>query len=301
MGGTKPRRRSKGPVPAGPAGGRTAEPRGLKGFRTLPHPCSKRSDALRYFFYRRYEPKAKAGQGGSGDGDDGEEDAPRPGRTLLVCNVPRAYSFEDLAAMFACFGQVEQVLFRSPPSTAHVYIPFSGGDPGGALAGGDVPAQSAYVVYVDAASVGRAESSDMSGAVQPLVEGSAVPGGMRRWLEEYKAQRPDPAGLQTQVDRFMEAFDRRVDAERRAARSGPVVDEDGFTLITRTRGAKRAAPAATVVQQKKRAKEERDVVDFYRFQRRERKREELATLRRQFEEDKLKIARMREQRKFKPF
>ena len=39
----------------------------------------------------------------------------------------------------------------------------------------------------------------------------------------------------------------------------------------------------------------------YRFQVREEKRERLADLRKKFEEDKARIARMKTQRKFKPF
>jgi len=41
--------------------------------------------------------------------------------------------------------------------------------------------------------------------------------------------------------------------------------------------------------------------DFYRFQKRENKREALTELRRKFEEDKKRIAKLKENRKFKPY
>lgn len=45
----------------------------------------------------------------------------------------------------------------------------------------------------------------------------------------------------------------------------------------------------------------KELQNFYRHQIREEKREKLITLRKKFEEDKQKIAKMIAQRKFKPF
>ncbi len=44
-----------------------------------------------------------------------------------------------------------------------------------------------------------------------------------------------------------------------------------------------------------------DVVHFYKFHERQKKQEQLLLLRKKFEEDKLKLAAMKAQRKFKPF
>ena len=46
---------------------------------------------------------------------------------------------------------------------------------------------------------------------------------------------------------------------------------------------------------------EYELQNFYRFQMREQKRNQLAELRKRFEEDKLQVAKMKEARKFKPF
>ena len=55
--------------------------------------------------------------------------------------------------------------------------------------------------------------------------------------------------------------------------------------------------------QKKKQKKKGNAVtpDFYHFQQHERKREQLVKLREQFEADKARIAKMRTERKFKPY
>jgi ribosomal RNA-processing protein 7 len=78
-------------------------------------------------------------------------------------------------------------------------------------------------------------------------------------------------------------------------------------LVTSTK--KRKAPLLTKQdlekQQRenevKKPKKKEIVLDFYQHQARENKREQLADLRRKFEEDKKKIEKMKETRKFNPF
>lgn len=55
-----------------------------------------------------------------------------------------------------------------------------------------------------------------------------------------------------------------------------------------------------VQRQKKKKKKPLELKNFYRHQIREAKREQLAKLRTQFEEDKARIAKMKEARKFRP-
>ena len=47
-------------------------------------------------------------------------------------------------------------------------------------------------------------------------------------------------------------------------------------------------------------KKDRAAVDFYRFQQREQRRDELVELRQQFEEDKKRVQELKASRKFKP-
>ncbi|KAJ3280214.1 Ribosomal RNA-processing protein 7 A, partial [Borealophlyctis nickersoniae] len=92
-------------------------------------------------------------------------------------------------------------------------------------------------------------------------------------------------------------------------RARNVPDEDGFVLVTRARGRRNTnadASGATVTaarpeEVKKLKPKKKELVDFYRFQMRESKRNQLADLRRKFEEDKKKIAALKANRRFKPY
>lgn len=117
------------------------------------------------------------------------------------------------------------------------------------------------------------------------------------------------------VDTAMELFqDEEMQRKRALDESRNVPDEDGFVTVTRKgRKTNQDAKGGSVLALKKEDAEslkpkEHGLVDFYRFQQRERKRNgnlltyvELADLRRKFEQDKEKIQQMKESRKFKPY
>lgn len=113
--------------------------------------------------------------------------------------------------------------------------------------------------------------------------------------------------LQLQVDKFMEGFDARSAAEKAEARKGAQTDADGWTLVKGTsRGQKRqllAVEEETARAQERAAKKLKanTAVHFYKHQEREQKKERLIQLREKFEQDKLKIAQMKQERKFKPY
>ena len=96
---------------------------------------------------------------------------------------------------------------------------------------------------------------------------------------------------------------------REALEKRNLPDADGFVTVTRARGhrntnkdgsgATMTAVNPSVVKDLK--PKDHGLVDFYRFQMREGKRNQLAELRKRFEEDKLKIEELKKKRKFKPF
>lgn len=105
----------------------------------------------------------------------------------------------------------------------------------------------------------------------------------------------------------MEGFDARSLAEKLDARKGSQKDADGWTLVKgSTRGKKRqmmqideeTSRAAERANKKMKAT---TVVHFYRHQEREQKKERLVQLREKFEADKAKIAKMKQERKFRPY
>ncbi len=129
------------------------------------------------------------------------------------------------------------------------------------------------------------------------------------WLAAHNRMAyPSRAALRTSVDAFFELYNQQEAAAAALARRlRNVPDEDGFVTVTRASGG-RMAPArqeeAVQARAKQLAKQERqrtDLTSFYRFQLRERKKEEQAELQRQFQEDRQRVDAMREKRgKFKP-
>ncbi|KAJ1647312.1 hypothetical protein J3B02_004335 [Coemansia erecta] len=134
--------------------------------------------------------------------------------------------------------------------------------------------------------------------------------GLTRYLFEYRAARPPADLLKTDVDSYMAKFqEAQYERDRMLAQQQNVPDEDGFITVvrrgrnTRNSDGKNAVVAATAEEAREAAAKKKDIVfgNMYRFQVRERKRDQLAELRKKFEEDKEKIARMRQARQFRPY
>ncbi|XP_068096337.1 ribosomal RNA-processing protein 7 homolog A [Hyperolius riggenbachi] len=96
-----------------------------------------------------------------------------------------------------------------------------------------------------------------------------------------------------------------VDKEEKAKEEG-VPDEEGWVTVTRKGGrcpglARNESFNNRVMEREKKSRAQKELLNFYAWQHRNNKRENLVELRKRFEEDKQKIALMREQRKFRPY
>lgn len=128
--------------------------------------------------------------------------------------------------------------------------------------------------------------------------------GSARYITHQKMKYPSSEVLQAAVDNFMAQWNEREEEEVRAAkRMRNVPDEDGF--ITVTRGG-RTGPArqhdAEEARRKEMEKEEakrKAMGDFYRFQGRERRKEEQGELLKRFEEDRKRVEALKSERKGK--
>lgn len=89
-------------------------------------------------------------------------------------------------------------------------------------------------------------------------------------------------------------YDRRREEEKQMKKRLTEPDEEGWITVVR----KRPLRPHTLPQRKRKKKE---LLNFYRFQQRETQRQQIAQLRKQFEEDKQRVAEMKTHRKFKPF
>lgn len=121
------------------------------------------------------------------------------------------------------------------------------------------------------------------------------------------SSRADKLATKTAVHAFFNVFNRKErEAAELAKRLRNEPDDDGF--VTVTRGSSRTAPASRTEADEarrrmleKEAKKKEGMEDFYRFQLRQRRKEEQAELIKRFAEDRKKVDAMREKRgKFRP-
>lgn len=154
------------------------------------------------------------------------------------------------------------------------------------------------------------------------------PLGLAHYISKYDSLRPTLDAVKQHADSSLQAYEfireRRERAkmgidedgedEEKKQKAGPIVDEDGFTLVTRG-GPKRGPKVVTkdfaaaiqhgeeneAAERLKKHQEKIHHKDFYRFQVREKKRSAFMDQRRKFEQDKEAIERLKAKRKFKPY
>uniref|UniRef100_A0A7S2TVQ5 RRM domain-containing protein n=1 Tax=Lotharella oceanica TaxID=641309 RepID=A0A7S2TVQ5_9EUKA len=270
-----PKRKKEGPVRKDEGGkkkkkGKLENARGLvlpKGYRILRLKLSENTVAVRYLYFKRHTSSSPGEQG----------------PTLFVTNIPSNFDFQNVTNLFSLYGDVEGVEF-----VENLYFPGVSAE----------KPRSARVIFENEEAIEKIMSVSKKDVVAPY-EPPNLATGMKKYLMEYKRERPDTEKLQIQVDRFMEAFDVRAKEEKENL-DVKEVDEDGFELVKRKSRKMRGsvAPKITEIKQKKRKE---PVVNFYRDQKRLQQAKKLALLRKKFEEDRQRIAEMRQNRKFKPY
>ena len=112
--------------------------------------------------------------------------------------------------------------------------------------------------------------------------------------------------LKEEVDEYMKEFEEEEETVRlEKIRRSREMDDDGFMPVRAKNKAKRITEnnlkRKSGNSRSRGEKKPKELTNFYRFQMREEKKEALQSLREQFERDKERVARMKADRKFKPF
>ncbi|KAI0658550.1 ribosomal RNA-processing protein 7-domain-containing protein [Cubamyces menziesii] len=177
---------------------------------------------------------------------------------------------------------------------------------------------TAYVVFLDSSSLERALKPPQKPYAWPVDK--EAPHGLAHYTALYSALRPPLDVVRAHADSWMEAFEHeqaKKKQESKYRKGEAIVDEDGFTLVTRggaygkTLGGgvgvaskqfqEEQAGGTGSKRRRKEKKEKKEKEAFYAFQIHEKKRKELIDLKAKFEEDRAKIEKLRQTRKFKPY
>ncbi|KAJ3020233.1 Ribosomal RNA-processing protein 7 A [Thoreauomyces humboldtii] len=247
------------------------------------------------------------------------------GRTLFVVNIPSDATIRHFSRLFRRCGKLESIVWQEGStvngvhrsgSQAHVVFEDEEGlERAVALktrrrVWSDEVDEDASTLAVTPADEDDEGVPSSASAEQRQREQQPQRRGLTKWVAQHFESRPRLAQLQLETDTTLVAFE---DAEREARLAiedqRNVPDEDGFVTVVRGRGRKNtnmdgqgaSVSAARPEDLKKLKPKKKELVDFYRFQMRETKRNQLADLRRKFEEDKERIVALRANRRFKPY
>jgi len=149
---------------------------------------------------------------------------------------------------------------------------------------------------------------------QPLVlqsESRKPVTGMRRWISDYTASIiTDWDHFQKDLDDYMIQYDaKKADEDAKLKETSEEADEDGWVTVTskskksarkpnknnNNNNSDRSRAKAKAVGKNK------ELLNFYKFQKKEKKEDLIQNLRDKFEEDKKRVASMKAERKFKPY
>jgi len=132
--------------------------------------------------------------------------------------------------------------------------------------------------------------------------------GLQKWTAEYHEKRPKKEELQAKVNQTIKQYDQQKALERKLLlEKSNQPDEEGFITVTRQTRKNRANDGSvhvTAIKAREGAElkpKSHELGDFYRYQMRQSKRDQIAELRKKFEEDKKKIERMKAARRFNPY
>ncbi|KAG1846658.1 ribosomal RNA-processing protein 7-domain-containing protein [Suillus subluteus] len=270
------------------------------------------------------------------------------GRTLFLVNVPPDATERELTLLFKHCGTIERVLFdfnsadalaehasdsdeemseasvneepdtearprkkrklqTSEPTPPEV-IPL----PSPSLRTLRKTGSCAHIIFLDSSSLAKALSSPTSPKPWPYSE---EPRGLSHYAAKYDNERPPLDAVKAHADSFMDRFEFDLSKSKQEAkyRKGEaIMDEDGFTLVTRggaygqTLGGgvgvaskKFMLTGQTGSRRKKEKKKEKDV--FYAFQKAEKTTESIARPEEKLCGGQERVEKLKESRRFKPY
>ncbi|KAF9266128.1 hypothetical protein L218DRAFT_96649 [Marasmius fiardii PR-910] len=176
--------------------------------------------------------------------------------------------------------------------------------------------QTAHVVFLDSSSLERALSIAPL-KPRPWPTSDEEPRGLAHYAALYDSLRPPLDVVREHVDTYMELFEFeavKTKQNSKYRKGEAIVDEDGFTLVTRGGAYGQTLGGGVTVATKKfqetgeaserqagRPKKKKEKTNFYAFQKAEKQRNDLIDLKKKWEQDKAKVEKLKASRHFKPY
>ncbi|KAF7342027.1 Ribosomal RNA-processing protein 7 like protein [Mycena venus] len=173
--------------------------------------------------------------------------------------------------------------------------------------------RTAHLVFLDASSLERALAPQPK--TRPWPATSEEPSGLAHYAALYDSLRPPLDIVREHADSAMELYEfelKQTKQQTKYRKGEAIVDEDGFTLVTRGGAYGQTLGGGVAVASKQfqesgetsarnKKKEPKQKANFYAFQKAEKQRNDLLELKKNWEADKAKVEKLKASRRFKPY
>ncbi|CAL7939415.1 unnamed protein product [Xylocopa violacea] len=207
------------------------------------------------------------------------------GRTLFLLNVPPYVTRDVLRKTFSNLcGTVSNVYYTTPNGF-----------------------KVAYIVFKEELALEKALEIHNEHVITLNTASCKCVTGLAKWCKEYNDSICYETELKEQIEIYMQNYDRKILEKIRREKAMRENAEDGWVTVTgrKKRGQYALSRKETVinkVQQKEEQKnKKKQLLNFYTFQIRESKKQNLAELRKKFELDKKRLQDLKSKRTFRPF
>ncbi|XP_033304538.1 ribosomal RNA-processing protein 7 homolog A isoform X1 [Bombus vosnesenskii] len=246
---------------------------GLKGFKTLWIRFDEETTDKHQLFFKEHSIR-------------NQESIHPKGRTLFLLNIPPYITHKALIKIFSDLcGTVSKVYFVTPKGF-----------------------KTAYIVFEKESDLEKALEISENYVITLNKEKKICFTGVEKWCLNYNRSVCNEKEMKKKIETYMQNYDQKI--SEKIAKEKAMEEEaenDGWVTVTgrKKRGQfalSRKESTINKVQRKEEQKnKKKQLLNFYTFQIRESKRQNLAELRKKFELDKKRLQDLKSKRTFKPF
>ncbi|XP_058130259.1 ribosomal RNA-processing protein 7 homolog A [Anopheles ziemanni] len=215
------------------------------------------------------------------------------GRTLYVLNVPPYATKKSLQLAFSAAGNVERVALQERPSSKESASIDE-------MASNLFKFKVAYIVFEESASLKKLLKSKKINALN--ADGKLLT-GVPKWIQTYKKRVPDPVALQKEIDEYMQSYDETME-QKKIEESAKNESEDGWVTISTKNSNAFSQKESVVKKLEKKLNNDsstKELKNFYTFQIREAKKNDIISLRKKYDRDLQKMEQIKKTKRFKPY
>jgi len=234
-------------------------------------------------------------------------------RTLFCANIPPWATTEALKKIFQLNGNIENIYYQLQPSVGpaplpvpdkQIFKPESSLDPYAVESG----FKYAYIIFEKKQGVRNSmERMDLSKFYTAVSDDAPSEiSGVKFWNKSYNELWINESKISEQIEEYMKDYDANVAENKRKNEELEEPDDEGWITVAKVdRRPKKKQGENNDDRSKnkkgRRKKKKLELQNFYSHQIKEEKLNKIQMLRKKFEQDKQKIAKMKSERKFRPF